>query len=589
MSKLIQVFRMVAHIVLPLLILSVGVGGMYAFYISKRSPDKKDRSAKVPRIEVARITGVEDPLVADEVRGATVEPAGSDEFRYGIYTDGFVVPHRQIQLAAEITGKVKSKTGACEVGRFVNKGDVLFTIDSEEAIIEFDRLTEEMNQADLSLEELHVERASLEKILKLQEEDLALQLKEKVRAENLKKSGAGTTSAIDRALKNVIVAENARLSTESQLNVLASKAATLASTKQLVKKRRDRAQLDKDRAVVTAPFAGMIVEEHVETDSFIQRGSVMVTMEDTKQSEIRCNLRMDELYWIWAQVDDSAQQGADNSEAAALGGIAHELPETPVEVTYEINGTKYRWDGVLNRYDGLGLDEKTRTVPCRIDVLEPVGKIATEHGGKLASENSPLARSPSTGPPSTEPSTLTLVRGMYVNLRIKVRPMEAMLRLPENAIRPGDEVFKATEVTNATLSDELRPAFETAEIELADIEFENQAKADEAEAAYGTSKSAKSGSKAKPIQYGSDHYYYLTRHKVRIVCIHEGFAVVLPDSGSDLMPGDKVVTSALSSETDGSIAVESRQHTFPATGTEAAENQAAKDVDESIQSVGRDS
>ncbi len=43
---------------------------------------------------------------------------------------GTVVSYRQINLAAEVAGRIKVKSEACQIGRFVKRGDLLFELDS---------------------------------------------------------------------------------------------------------------------------------------------------------------------------------------------------------------------------------------------------------------------------------------------------------------------------------------------------------------------------------------------------------------------------------------------------------------------------
>ena len=54
-------------------------------------------------------------------------------------------------------------------------------------------------------------------------------------------------------------------------------------------------------AQITAPIDGVIVLEEVEEDSYVNKGTLLVAIEDTSAVEVKCSLRMDELYWLWCQ------------------------------------------------------------------------------------------------------------------------------------------------------------------------------------------------------------------------------------------------------------------------------------------------
>jgi len=96
-----------------------------------------------------------------------------------------------------------------------------------------------------------------------------------------------------------------------------------------------------------------------------------------------------------------------------------------VRVIYRLaglNDREYAWEGRLARYDGLGVDEKTRTVPCRVVVDEPMKRMSTH----------------AHGPPA-------LLRGMYVTIRIQVDPETPLLEVPEDAVQPGNIVWRVRE------------------------------------------------------------------------------------------------------------------------------------------------
>jgi hypothetical protein len=93
---------------------------------------------------------------------------------------------------------------------------------------------------------------------------------------------------------------------------------------------------------------------------------------------------------------------------------------------YRLAGHDFTWSGVLTRFDGIGLDEQTRTVPCRAVVENPrTVNASSSHRGIAA---------PAAGPPA-------LVRGMYVTVRIHAGPQARLLEVPEIAVRPGNVIW----------------------------------------------------------------------------------------------------------------------------------------------------
>ena len=173
-----------------------------------------------------------------------------------------------------------------------------------------------------------------------------------------------------------------------------------------------------DAVVLLDMISGL--QEMVEEDSYVQKGTILVKIEDTSAVEVRCNLRMDDLYWLWSQ------SAADANEPTGSPTRDYQIPRAPVTVSYELAGRRYLWDGVLSRFDGIGVDERTRTVPCRVLV---------DHPRKVRLDGSDDASGRPVGPPA-------LVRGMYVTVSVHAQPRMTLLEIPQQAVQPGNRVWQ---------------------------------------------------------------------------------------------------------------------------------------------------
>ena len=129
------------------------------------------------------------------------------------------------------------------------------------------------------------------------------------------------------------------------------------------------------------------------------------------------------LYWIWSQRTNDEQLTLVDQRSSARG--AYELPATPATVVYRLAGKEYSWQGTLTRQDGFGLEEQTRTVPCRVVVGDPLA-VAQRHG-----KSTTVATD---GPPS-------LMRGMFVTVQIHCQSNRTLLQVPEIGVRPGEKVW----------------------------------------------------------------------------------------------------------------------------------------------------
>ena len=95
----------------------------------------------------------------------------------------------------------------------------------------------------------------------------------------------------------------------------------------------------------------------------------------------------------------------------------------------------YQWRGHLSRYEGIGLDAQSRTVPVRVMVDNP---------RDVKRNGQPISEEGNGGLPA-------LVRGMFVDVKIQTQPKRALVLLPKLAVRPGGQVW-AFEADESLLS-----------------------------------------------------------------------------------------------------------------------------------------
>ena len=334
--------------------------------------------------------------------------------------DGVVVPYREIQLATQVAGRIAHKSPYCRAGNYVEQGQVLFQIDDRDYMLEVSRHSKQLEQSLLQLEEVDVDIQNVGELIEIAQEDLQLQLKEYNRLKRLEDGQVITATDVDRAQRSVLMARSTLTQLSGQFATLGKSKYRMQAGTELAGIQLEKARLDESRTTVTAPVSGVIIRELVEEDSFAQKGAPLVTIEDTSHVEVKCNLRMDDLYWIWNQQANRPAPGSGDEVAAN----EYQLPETPVDVMYELVGRAggtYHWKGRLERYDGLGLDQETRTVPVRIVVDQP-------HRDRVAGDSGPS----------------TLVRGMYVTIMIRCRPVSPLVRISERAVQPGNRVWFVT-------------------------------------------------------------------------------------------------------------------------------------------------
>jgi multidrug efflux pump subunit AcrA (membrane-fusion protein) len=385
--------------IVPLLIL----GAAIAAFLGMGSQPPPERKSAEPPAAV--------PVRTAEVRRET----GGLEIK----ADGVVVPLREVTLAAEVPGRVRRKTEACKAGQYVAKGDVLLEIDPRDYELDVARLERELTQSGLAIEELDAEVAQNAESTGLAERQVALAHREVVRIDGLKANKVVTESEHERALREELTAANTLASLQGQRRILEKRRNRLVEGQALAATMLERARLDLARTTIVAPADGVVVDDKVEQDSFVAKGTPLVTIEDTTAAEVKTSLEMNEVARIWG-----GKRAA--GEAASQG--AHDFPDTPATVVFTLGDRSYQWEGLLSRQEGRGLDEKTRTLPCRVLVRDPSAVKALDRYG------APLPQLPPEAPRS-------LLRGMFVQVRMHVEPSGELVSIPEQAQRPSGDVW----------------------------------------------------------------------------------------------------------------------------------------------------
>ncbi len=387
--------RAVGRLLAPLLVIAAAVA---AFVWMGSQPPPERKVAEAPAALPVR----------------TVE-ARALEGGFEIESDGVVVPLREVTLAAEVGGRVLEKTPACKAGHTVTKGTLLFRIDPRDYELDVARLERELTQAELSIEEVDEELAQNAESIELSKRQLEIAKREANRLDTLAQGKIVTESAADQAVRDEIAVTNTLATLQGQRRVQQKRKNRLDEARQLAATMLERARLDLDRTRIVAPVDGMVVEDKVEQESFVAKGQTLVILEDTRAAEVRTSLRMEEVAQVWGGLQPP-------------GGSADDLPDAPARVVFSLGDRRYEWEGLLSRQEGRGIDEKTRTLPCRVIVPEPQAVRAVDRYG-------------ATMPALPPGSPASLLRGMFVEVRVKVAPPVELVAVPQEVVRPTGEVL----------------------------------------------------------------------------------------------------------------------------------------------------
>ena len=350
--------------------------------------------------------------------------------RFQIQVSGNVVPSREVTISAQVSGNVVAKSDHLESGRYVEHGSVLLRIDPASYQLEVQEVASELKQVQQDLRHIAAETKGTAALVRIAERKLELATQERARMESLFGDAAVSETSLNEARQLELQANNALRALQNTRDLIPIRRGRLDATLTLANVRQQQAQLRLDRTRIVAPINGIITVDGVEVGDFVQAGDVLLAIEETAAAEVECNLRTDDLYWLWNSdlASDAEPQRRDADQAARP---AFEIPRVPATVTYRIAGDQFQWQGVLSRYHGGGIDQATRTVPCRVLVS----------GRRRKYE--------AVGPPA-------LMRGMYVTVTLTIKPRIHLWRIPLRAVQPNRQIWTVHD--NKLCIQEVKPA-----------------------------------------------------------------------------------------------------------------------------------
>ena len=384
--------------VLSIAILAAGVAGFFLM--------------GTPRVETQAPRGAQ---------AVVVETSPAMEHTDGIefVVDGVVVPFKRIAIAAEVGGRVQFKSPQCRTGKNVRKGEVLIRVDPADYELEVKRLDEELTQAGAMLDELQTEVNTIDNQIESAKKQAELDDRQLQRTNELFDRRAASETELDTARRTALASRSNLQTLQDQKNQIDQRRIRLKSAQTLGETNLEKANLSLSRCEIRSPIDGIIVSESVEQDGFVQTGNAVIVLQDSSQLDVTCQLHMRQMNWLWQSTGDAIQSNLDTNA----------FPRAPAEVLYDLGGKTFAWKGEVDRFDGAGIDDQTRMVPCRVHVDDPTSARLDEHtkAGAKASAG-----------PTKPPALMT---GMFVKVRVKTIPPVPLIRLPQRALQPGNAVW----------------------------------------------------------------------------------------------------------------------------------------------------
>jgi RND family efflux transporter MFP subunit len=193
---------------------------------------------------------------------------------------------RRARVAAEVTGVVRAVAPALQAGVAVVPNEELVRIDDRDLREALQSARARRSKTQAEAKRLATERKTNGQKLEISREELKASEREVSRIEGLEGRGGATKSELDKERLRFLVRRGAVLdfegrdaSLEAQLERNRFESAELEAA-------IAKAQLDLERTVIRAPFAGVIVEKEVELGALVAPGTILFELVDLARVEI---------------------------------------------------------------------------------------------------------------------------------------------------------------------------------------------------------------------------------------------------------------------------------------------------------------
>jgi len=269
-SPLRSRWYLVRTIVIIVILVGFGAGVAKVLYETRVEP---------PRREADELP----PLVTSIV----VEP---EDVRERFIGYGTAAADRSARLAAEVAATVVERVGDVRAGSAVVKNQPLIRLDDREYQLAFQRAEALADAERASLQELEVEREKTQQLLATTEKELRVAEAERARVEQLFEKQQAHKKEYDVAVLAYQQARRTVQGYQRELAKLEPRAARFEASIQSYKASAALANLNVERCVIRAPFAGSVQSMLVDAGDRVAPGMVVVELVDTAHIEIPLQL-----------------------------------------------------------------------------------------------------------------------------------------------------------------------------------------------------------------------------------------------------------------------------------------------------------
>ncbi|MFP4105136.1 MAG: efflux RND transporter periplasmic adaptor subunit [Phycisphaerae bacterium] len=303
---------------LVLVLLGGGIAAAVFFMLNKPTARKRPRQTGAKLVEV--------------------QPVQASTHQVVVNAMGTVVPARESELTAEVSGQLVDVSDQLLMGGSFQAGQPVAKVDPADYELNVKRLQIAVRQAELAQTqaELAIDQRRAE--LARAQQELKLELGNRAVAQREYELLGEEISEEDRELVlRVPQLASARASLKAAESALESAKTAYVAAGEAVRDAKNNlqdAQLDLKRTTTTAPFDGVVRERYVDVGSRVSAGSKLARIAGTDEYWVIAQVPLDQLRWITLPADDQPgstvriyHEARWGEDAYRLGRVVRILPD----------------------------------------------------------------------------------------------------------------------------------------------------------------------------------------------------------------------------------------------------------------------
>ncbi|WP_457551348.1 efflux RND transporter periplasmic adaptor subunit [Desulfobacula sp.] len=317
-------------------ILAIAIALAKLLISSKKVPEKKEIVKIPPSVKVMVATPVSKVMTVDAF--------------------GTVRPRKLVKIAAEVPGRIEYIHPLFIEGGLIHKGELIVRIDQRSYKLNRNAGKVRIKQAKTDIVRLKQDIVNLKNDILLSRASAELAKKELKRLQALSESQFASKNSLDRSEQQYL---QARIALQNITNRL-SLTDTLMEQKNtvLAMARIDfqKADLALEKTEIKSEFDGLILDKFAEQGEYVNPGQTLGSIYQKDHLDVDVRIPLEKMKWIGSFFENG------------------KTPAAKVMVANFDNMESHVWDAKVARVKAK-IDEKTRTLPMTLEILNPDVKV----------------------------------------------------------------------------------------------------------------------------------------------------------------------------------------------------------------------